>query len=58
MCDIHGESVQKHLIKESEHPLCPVLKAGFHMSGKSQMIGDFTVSQQSQILRTNENMKW
>ena len=30
-------------------------KPGFHMSGKSQMIRDFAVSQMSQILRTNEN---
>ena len=26
------------------------VKAGFHMSAKSQMIGDFTVSRPSQIL--------
>ena len=32
-----------------------VIKAGFHMSGKSQMIGDLTVSRPSQILPTNEN---
>ena len=32
-------------------------KPGFHMSGKSQTIGDFTVSRMSQILPTNENSK-
>ena len=31
------------------------LKPGFHMSGKSQTIGNFTVSRLSQILPTNEN---
>ena len=34
-----------------------LLKPGFHMSGKSQTIGDFTVSRLSQILSTNENSK-
>ena len=33
------------------------LKPGFHMSGKSQTIGDFAVSRLSQILPTNENSK-
>ena len=33
------------------------LKPGFHISGKSQTIGDFTVSRLSQILPTNENSK-
>ena len=33
------------------------LKPGFHMSGKSQTIGDFSVSRLSQILSTNENSK-
>ena len=32
-------------------------KPGFHMSGKSQAIGDFTVSRLSQILPTYENSK-
>ena len=31
------------------------IKPGFHMSGKSQTIGDFAVSRLSQILPTNEN---
>ena len=34
-----------------------VLKPGFHMSGKSQTVWDFTVSRPSQILPTNENSK-
>ena len=34
-----------------------IIKACFHMSGKSQTIGDFTVSKLSQILPTNENSK-
>ena len=33
------------------------LKPGFHMSGKSQTVWDFTVSRPSQILLTNENWK-
>ena len=33
------------------------VKPGFHMSGKSQTIGDFTVSRPSQILPTNESSK-
>ena len=33
------------------------LKPSFHMSGKSQTIGDFTASRLSQILPTNENSK-
>ena len=33
------------------------LKRGFHISAKSQTIGDFTVSRLSQILPTNENSK-
>ena len=33
------------------------VKPGFHMSGKSQTIGDFTVSRLSQIMPTNENSK-
>ena len=33
------------------------LKPGFHMSGKSQTIGDFAVSRSSQILPTYENME-
>ena len=33
------------------------MKPGFHMSGKSPTIGDFTVSRLSQILPTNENSK-
>ena len=32
-------------------------KPGFHMSGKSQTVWDFTVSRPSQILPTNENSK-
>ena len=34
-----------------------LLKPGFHMSGKSQTVWDFTVSRPSQILPTNENSK-
>ena len=34
-----------------------MFKPGFHMSGKSQTIGDFAVSRLSQILPTNENSK-
>ena len=34
------------------------LKAGFHMWGKSQTIRDFTASHLSQILQTNENLKY
>ena len=33
------------------------LQPGFHMLGKSQTIGDFTVSRLSQIFPTNENSK-
>ena len=33
------------------------LKPGFHISGKSQTVWDFTVSRPSQILQTNENLK-
>ena len=33
------------------------VKPGFHMSGKSQTVWDFTVSRPSQILLTNENSK-
>ena len=33
------------------------LKPGFHISGKSQTVWDFTVSRPSQILLTNENWK-
>ena len=37
--------------------LCqPSFKTGFHMSGKSQTVGDFIVSRPSQILLTNENI--
>ena len=34
-----------------------LLKPSFHMSGKSQTIGDFTVSRPSQTFSTNENWK-
>ena len=34
-----------------------IFKHGFHMSGKSQTIGDFTVSRLPQILPINENSK-
>ena len=34
-----------------------IIKACFHMSGKSQTIGNFTVSKLSQVLSTNENSK-
>ena len=34
-----------------------LVKARFHMSGKSQTIWDFTVSRPSQIMTTNENWK-
>ena len=34
-----------------------LIKPGFHMSGKSQMVWNFTVSRPSQILPTNENSK-
>ena len=33
------------------------IKPGFHMSGKSQMVWDFTVSRPSQILATNKKSK-
>ena len=36
----------------------PNIKPGFHMLGKSQMIRDFTLAQSSQILLTNENLKF
>ena len=36
---------------------CGRIKPSFHMSEKSQTIGDFAVSQPSQILPTNENHK-
>ena len=38
-------------------PFLCLLKPGFHMLGKSQTIGDLTVSRLSQILLTNENSK-
>ena len=34
-----------------------IIKAGFHMLGKSRTIRDFTVSRPTQILPTNENSK-
>ena len=34
-----------------------LLKPGFHLLGKSQIIGDLTVSRLSQILPTDENSK-
>lgn len=37
--------------------LIDLLKASFHVSGKTQMIGDSTVSQPSQIISSNENCK-
>ena len=43
--------------KELANDLDRDLKPGFHMSGKSQTIGDFAVSRLSQILPTNENSK-
>ena len=36
---------------------CGWVPLRFHMPGKSQTIGDFTVSRPSQILPTNENSK-
>ena len=47
----------KKLPVKGLHIIWYILKPGFHMSGKSQTIGGFTVSQLFQILPTNENPK-
>lgn len=46
--------MQKLLLLISTNSL---LKPGFHMFGKFQMVWDFTVSQPSQILQTHQNSK-
>ena len=51
----HTGSAQKNEVLQSW--IQSIIKACFHMSGKSQTIGDFTVSKLSQILPTNENSK-
>ena len=55
----HVQSVQNNVLLVKTHFLnfLTLLKPGFHMSRKSQTIGDFTVSRRSQILSTNENSK-
>ena len=52
-CSIFSASVAR----QRRHLISCFLKPGFHMSGKSQTVWDFTVSRASQILPTNENSK-
>ena len=51
----HTGSAQKNEVLQSW--IQSIIKACFQMSGKSQTIGDFTVSKLSQVLPTNENSK-
>ena len=53
-CLEYDEHLMKTDVKANTDSL---FKPGFHMSEKSQMVWDFTVSRPSQILPTNENSK-